>query len=471
MRGYPDALATTFDVLLVLVGVKALTLLWLSARHTLRSARAVALPAASGPVAVSVIVPCFNEGPTLAHSVESLRRQRYHPIEIVVVDDGSTDDTAAVGAALAARYEDVTFVSQRNAGKASALNAGIRHSAGEIVVCMDADSALEPDAVAWLVANFQDRPQVVAVGGNVKVVNRRGLLGLHQGVEYISGLNLQRRCFATVGAMQVISGALGAFRRDALLAIGGFSHDTIVEDMDVTVALAAAGGEIRYEGRAIAHTEAPETFGGFLKQRHRWTIGGFQVLRKYRHIMFRRENRIGAVGLPYFLVLPWVDVAISSLFIASLVLVALSGAWLQLAFYYLALSTVSALLMLHSIQVDGRERRVLALAPYIEGLWYMHLVNLVTVWAAIDFVRGATVKWNKLERLGRNVLVGSGPVPAPAIAAAGVPAMSPRDHDVIIDIRDRRPVGPSGQVLERRTAPVDRGGDVVIDIRDRRRVG
>ena len=158
---------------------------------------------------------------------------------------------------------------------------------------------------------------VVAVGGNVKVINRRNLLGLAQSVEYISGLNLQRRAFARAGAMQVISGAIGAFRRSALLEIGGFPDDTIVEDMDVTISLAATGGRTVFEARAIAFTEAPETLGAFLRQRYRWTFGGYQVLRKHKGLMRTGRGRIGWLGLPYFLVFPWIDVMVSVIFVGS----------------------------------------------------------------------------------------------------------------------------------------------------------
>jgi cellulose synthase/poly-beta-1,6-N-acetylglucosamine synthase-like glycosyltransferase len=151
---------------------------------------------------------------------------------------------------------------KNNGGKASALNRGIARAHGDIIVCIDADSMFMKNTVKQLVLSFQD-PEVAAVGGNVKVANRGKVLAKHQALEYITGLALQRRTFAHLGCMQVISGAIGAFRREALIAVGGYSNTTQVEDMDLTVSLGAHGYKVVYNPDAIAYTEAPETVRGF----------------------------------------------------------------------------------------------------------------------------------------------------------------------------------------------------------------
>ena len=257
---------------------------------------------------VSILVPAYNEEIVLENCVKSLIRQDYpNNYEVIIVDDGSTDDTKVVGEALAEKYSRVRFYSKVNGGKASALNYGIQKSRGKIVVCIDADSILADDALLHLVRPLADL-SVGAVGGNVKVANRSKLLNLHQATEYIVGLNIQRRAFSQFGCMQVISGAIGAFRKSVLVEVGGYSDDTIVEDMDITVAIAKAGYQVKFSPNAVAYTEAPESIKDFMKQRYRWTIGGFKVLKKYREMIFNKEyGRFGMVGLPYFLIFPWID--------------------------------------------------------------------------------------------------------------------------------------------------------------------
>ena len=199
--------------LLITMFGKVLTFLSLSVRHH-RTGRRSTLALNTHP-RVSVIVPCYNEELTLGNCVDGLLKQDYPNYDIILVDDGSTDDTLALARELAAEHESVTALTQRNSGKAHALNLGIDCAEGSIVVCMDADSIFLPDTVAHLVHSLQD-PTVDAVGGNVKVANRSSAFGRFQGLEYIVGLTIQRRAFCQAKCMQVISGAVGAFRKSTL---------------------------------------------------------------------------------------------------------------------------------------------------------------------------------------------------------------------------------------------------------------
>ena len=351
---------------------------------------------------VSIIVPCYNEELVLNNCVRSLLKQDYPNFEIIVVNDGSSDATKIIGRKLAKEYpKKLRFYSKQNGGKASTLNYGIKRASGEIVVCMDADSMFLNDTVKNLVLSFYD-PKVVAVGGSVKVANRRKFINKHQAAEYITGLNLQRRTFAYLGCMQVISGAIGAFRKGELLKAGGYSNDTVVEDMDVTISMVKSGRLVEFNGNAIAYTEAPESIKDFIKQRYRWTFGGFQVLKKHKNIIFNRKfNSLGLVGIPYFLIFPWFDVLVSILFVVSIFRVLYGGGLIDLLAFYVAMSVIQGTLLVYSLLMDKEDKK-LALLAGVDSLWYNHLICLVTVRAGINFARGRSTSWNKVVRLGKN---------------------------------------------------------------------
>jgi poly-beta-1,6 N-acetyl-D-glucosamine synthase len=352
--------------------------------------------------AVSVIVPCYNEAAVLENCVASILSTFYADVEVIVVEDGSTDNTFDIAVRLADSDPRVRAIHKANAGKASALNTGIAHAHGEIIITMDADTAFRPNTISYLVGPFAD-PSVGAVGGNVKVANKTGLLPRQQALEYTMGLNLQRRAFAALGCMQVISGAIGAFRRSALIDIGGFSEDTIVEDMDVTVALVAAGYRVEFDSRAIAYTEAPSSISDWSLQRYRWTFGGFQVLSKHRSMLFdRRSGSMGVIGLPFFLGFPWIDVLASVLLIIATVRAFVGGNIASLAIFYVILATLHVLLALFAIWLDGHEPRSLAVLAAFDSLWYHLLISSVTVWAGVAFIRRRTPQWTKLHRHGAN---------------------------------------------------------------------
>jgi len=350
---------------------------------------------------VSIIVPAYNEELTLENCIKSLRKQTYKNIEIVIVDDGSKDKTKDLGKLLESKYSNVSFFSKKNGGKASALNYGIYRANGEIVISMDADSMFLIDTIRQLVLSFCN-PNVVAVGGNVKVVNRQKLINKFQAVEYITGLGIQRRAFASLNCMQVISGAVGAFRRKELIEVGGYSTDTIVEDMDITISLARLGHKIDYNANAIAYTEAPETINDFIKQRYRWVYGGFQVVRKHRDLIFNAKYKnIGLIGMPYFLLFPWVDVLISFLFFFAVIRVIFSGYWIGMLVFYLFMSFVQSTILIYALLMDKEKKRLVVLSGF-DSLWYNHLISFITIKAGVNYLMGRKTSWNKLVRLGRN---------------------------------------------------------------------
>lgn len=390
--------------LLAVMFFKIVILLSLSTRHHVyHSALKTTASSLTTRPRVSVLVPCYNEERTLENCIFSLLRQDYPNFEIIIINDGSTDNTIKIAKKLAQMNSNIKLINKSNNGKALALNTGIEASNGDIIVSMDADSIFLSSTISELVKSFED-PSVAAVSGNIRVANRDSFIGKQQAVEYIMGLTIQRSAFSYLGCMQVISGAIGAFRKEVLYEIGGYSNDTIVEDMEITLALAYSKYKIIYNPKAIAYTEAPESLNNFIRQRYRWTFGGFQVISKYKSLLFKRHlNKMGFIGLPYFIVFPWLDVMVSLLLIISIVLVTLTGKWFELALFFMAMSTLQLLLVIYAISID-KENRNLAPISLFDSLFYSHLISFVTVMAGIDYLNNKKATWSKFERKGKNII-------------------------------------------------------------------
>ena len=244
---------------------------------------------------VSVVVPAFNEKECIAATVCSLVAST-QPVEIIVVDDGSTDGTAELVEGLG--LSGVRLLRQPNSGKPAALNTGIAAASHDIVVLIDGDTIVEPDTVAALVQPLAD-PTVGAVAGNARVADRARLLSKLQHIEYVIGFNIDRRVQDSWGVITTVPGAIGAFRTRALRSVGGISPDTIAEDTDLAIALGRAGWRIVFEPTARAWTEAPATLGQLWRQRYRWSYGIMQSLWKHRQAIVERgsSGHIGRVGL------------------------------------------------------------------------------------------------------------------------------------------------------------------------------
>lgn len=352
---------------------------------------------------VSIIVPCYNEELTLANCIESLVTQTYDKYEIIIVDDGSTDRTLDVAKSLV-HSKKVVVLTQPNGGKASALNFGIEHSQGNIIVCVDADSIFITDTLSKLLEPFSN-PKIAAVAGNVKVVNRKKVLAKNQALEYILGINLNRRMFTNLNCVPVIPGAIGAFRKEIIQEVGGYSLDTIVEDMDLTMAISKRGYKIEYVGEAIAYTEAPESYKDFCKQRYRWAYGTFEVINKYKSILFsyKSGNKLGLVGLPYILYSIFINIVLTLVLFYLIVIIIFYGNAYNLIPLIFTIIVLQNILGLYTIYVDHEDNKLLFYWPF-QILIYRQIIQLMTLKAFIDYMRGKKTSWNKLNRLGKNTL-------------------------------------------------------------------
>jgi GT2 family glycosyltransferase len=385
------ALGMLFLPLTALMALRAVVAVVLAVRHARRRAPE---PTWTGPV--TVVVPAYNEATGIADVLRSIVDSLWpHGLEVIVVDDGSTDGTGRIVERLA--LPGVRLLRRANGGKPAALDSGLAVTRTEVVVMVDGDTVFQPDTVARLVAPFADA-RVGAASGNVKVGNRRSLLGRWQHIEYVMGFNLDRRLLASLGAIVTVPGAVGAFRTTALHAIGGVSDDTIAEDTDLTIAIQRAGWRVTYQDDAIAWTEAPSTVGDLWRQRYRWCYGTLQAVWKHRRALVERRS-IGWLGLPYALVFqvavallgPLVDVA--ALYgLATSQARSVAAAWLGFSAAQLALAAVA-------FRLDGERLRLLWAAP-LQQLAYRQLMYLVVIQSVAAALAGTRLRWHQLRRTG-----------------------------------------------------------------------
>lgn len=351
---------------------------------------------------VTIVVPAYNEGPVIQASIRSLLELDYPNYEIVVIDDGSSDDTCLKARELEGRYSKVRVrvLSKRNGGKASALNLGIEAAASDLILCMDADSKLNPAALRRAVAHFVE-PEVGAVAGNVKVVNRTSVLTRLQALEYIEGLNMVRRAQAFFRSVNIIPGPLGVFRKRVMLEVGGYEEDTFAEDCDLTLKILERGWKIRYEPEAVAFTEAPEDLRDLIKQRYRWTRGILQALRKRRRAFVSPRNVGLTVAVWYMafegLIWPAVNV------LAQVYLVWIAAAYghgILLVLWWLQLTVLDLVAALYCVVVEEEN---LALVPYavLYRLSFTLLLDVCKLAATVEELMAVEMTWGKLERRGR----------------------------------------------------------------------
>ena len=397
---FVSALVVTLASFLLLLILRHFVLIWFSYLH--QRELAYQEPLENYPF-VSIIVPAFNEAEVIEASLASLLELRYPYYEIIAVDDGSTDETYEKMRAFEGNHYGVRVqvFRKENSGKADTLNYGIRRSKAPIVVCMDSDSRLTPDALRYAVRPFRD-PNVGAVAGNVKVINRHNIWTKLQALEYIEGLNIVRKAQAFFRSVNVIPGPIGIFRRSAIEGTGGYDSDTFAEDFDMTVKILAEGWKINYEPKAVAFTEAPEELLDVIKQRYRWSRGILQALRKQKHLLTRSSGTVTTPLSLWYMIfegLIWPAMNIfANVFFVYIAL--MFGMTKLLVLWWLLLTLLDLLIAVHAILME-RERLSLAIYSVFYRFFYILIIDVTKVFATLEELLGLDMSWGKLARKGR----------------------------------------------------------------------
>ena len=373
---------------------------------------------------VSVVLPVFNEELVVTKTLDALRASDYPRMEVVAINDGSTDGTLAVLSDYARTWPQLRVIDQPNGGKSAASNNGIAQSRGEVVVTLDGDTLFEPQTIKMFARHFcapRNGKKVGAVAGHVKVGNRRNLLTAWQSLEYLSGICVTRMAEGLMGAISIVPGACAAWRREALLQAGGYSHDTLAEDADLTLSLQRLGYSIVQENLAVAWTEAPMTVRGLFKQRLRWTFGNIQTLFKHRSMLFNpRYGALGMLTMPYALI----SVLVPLIFMPLTVVVAATslarGEWQAVAIFSLFVAATHMLISIVAVLMVHESPVHLLIVP-IYRLIYEPLRAYVVFGSAIQAIRGTAVGWYKPERTNSVAL--------PAAAAGQIGRLAPVPSD------------------------------------------
>lgn len=382
----------------LLTVIKTLAVSWLAIRNR-HSENKTALADPPFTPAVSVLIAAYNEAKVIDATLRSVLDTSYGgDMEILVVDDGSQDETAAIVATLAEMDSRIHLIRQPNRGKALALRNGLQAARHGIVVTLDADTQFTPQTIGHLVAPFTD-PQVGAVSGRARVGNPQTLFARFQSLEYTCGFNLDRRAYHQLNCITVVPGAVSALRLSAVQAAGGISNDTLAEDTDLTLAMHRCGFRVCYASKAIAWTEAPETLRTFARQRFRWAFGTLQCLWKHRELLFNsRFKALAWFSLPSAWFFNIFLVAFGSVIdlslLGSLVVSPANGILYGYFFIFLA---ADLLLAAVACRVEREPLSQLWLVLPMRFV-YRPVLNYVVAKAILHALKGVWVGWGKLDR-------------------------------------------------------------------------
>lgn len=405
-------ITTTFILGIILVSGRTLIIGILAFIEKLRPDQ----PESHAPLpAVTVLIPAHNEQSVIVDTVNSVLLSDYPDLHVVVVNDGSADKTGELLDSHFSRDPRVRIIHQVNRGKAAALSVALSHAQTEIVVTIDADTEIEPDAIRKLVRQFAD-PTVGAVAGNVKVGNRSRWLTRWQALEYITSQNMEKRAFDLLNCITVVPGALGAWRKEAIEAAGGITADTVAEDADLTIGIRRLGWRISYDEEAIAWTEAPETPSQLIRQRFRWTFGTLQSFWKHSSTLFRpKYGTLGWIALPnifvFQLALPLISPLIDLLFLWSVALWGLeklqlswlptihatTGDLMRSVFFFIGFLLIDVFTCILAFALERKEDWTLLVPVLLQRFYYRQLMYVVLFRSVKEAVRGRPVGWRGVE--------------------------------------------------------------------------
>jgi cellulose synthase/poly-beta-1,6-N-acetylglucosamine synthase-like glycosyltransferase len=348
---------------------------------------------------VSVLIAAYNEETVIVKTIKSILQSEYPNFEVIIVDDGSKDQTSKVIMDAFSDNQQVRLIQKENGGKASALNLGYQEARGDIIVSLDADTLISKDAISLMVRHFED-PNVAAVSGNVKVGNRKNLLTNWQHVEYITGFNLERRAFDELNCITVVPGAIGAWHKQRVQEAGCLSEDTLAEDTDLTLTLLRKGYRIVYEEKAYAYTESPEDVKSLIKQRFRWSFGTLQCLWKHRSGLFNKKNKtLGFIGLPNMWLFQYFSNLVSPFADLLMFIGLFSHDPLKVILFYLAFFIFDLGTSYFAFRLEKENPKPL-LSLIVQRFIYRQFMTYVVFKSVLASIKGVAVGWNKLKRSG-----------------------------------------------------------------------
>jgi peptidoglycan-N-acetylglucosamine deacetylase len=345
-------------------------------------------------------------------------------IEVIVIDDGSKDRTSEVVDSAFGNDARVHLIKLENGGKARALNQGLAAAKSEIVVALDADTQFEPDTIARLARWFAADGRLAAVAGNAKVGNRINVVTKWQALEYVTAQNLERRALARFGAITVVPGAVGAWRKQAIIEVGGYPPETLAEDQDLTIAVQRAGWHVAYDQGAIAWTEAPQTFRQLARQRFRWAFGTIQCVWKHKSVIADGSPRgLAFIGLPQTIVFQLLFALVSPIIDLALVLnifwtvssirehgyTAMKGDIHRVALFWILFAAIDLTAGLIAMALERRENWRLTIWLIPQRFGYRQIMYYVVIKAVVQALRGPRVGWSSIARSGQVQLGGGRP--------------------------------------------------------------
>lgn len=347
---------------------------------------------------LSVLIPAYNEEGYVGQTIEAFLEADYprEKLEIIVVDDGSTDSTYEEAIEYAPK--GITVLQKENGGKHSALNYGLKRTEKSLVVTVDADSVIAPDALKEIVRSFEANPDAGAIAGNVRVANRGRLITDLQALEYILGINTFRRVFDLLGVVTVVPGCLGLFKREALETVGKYSSDTVTEDFDLTIQLLKHGFEI-YHSNAVVNTEAPDTWSDLYRQRIRWFRGNLQTIIKHSRIFITPDfGVLHYVGAPYLFFTMSIIPALGIVVFGLILWFVIQGAIVNFLGILGLFMLLQILLSLLAIRIEDDDLWLARYAP-LSILGYKQFLDGVLVKSLIDVLTHDEISWTRPDRI------------------------------------------------------------------------
>lgn len=352
---------------------------------------------------VSILVPAYNEEKVIVQTISHLAQLNYSNYEVVIIDDGSTDNTSALVQNSLAHFPHISIklVFKPNGGKAEALNFGLANSSGELILGVDADGRLDSNAVMAGAKHFMD-PKVASVAGYVEVEGQKNLLEHFQQLEYMISLNFLRKAYSTLGIVPVVPGPVGMFRREALNQVKGLTHDRHIfaEDAELSMRLIAHGWKIRSEEGMIAYTEAPGDWKSFFRQRYRWNRGVFQALTANFNPMTASPKPLARFAALHLYAESWLLPLMNILLIANFLIRLFIYREANLFTIWIAFAVFLDFWMLVMASMrTGKFLKYLGLF-ILSKLFYENVLFFWRMFCLFDEWQEKDMNWDKIERHG-----------------------------------------------------------------------